>query len=84
MTNKKVATQDSLKSLHGWFMHLCKYDSSAWADRLYAEGQIYACRELINDFQTKYGSMSRGFMFMPEYEPFMSGYNAFKKTYTTT
>ena len=80
--SKKIATKESLKSLHGWFQHLCKYDSSAWADRTYAEGQIYACREMLNDFETKYENVSRGFAYMPESEPFMSGYNSFKKEYT--
>jgi hypothetical protein len=77
-----IATLSTLERLHNWFYSLCKYeDSEAWMDRMYAEGSIYACREILNDFETRFREMSRGFKFQPDNEWFMKGYNNFKEKY---
>ena len=82
MTTNKP-TIETLRLLHSWFYDLCKYtDEDVWKDRMYAEGQIYACREILNDFTTKIKTMSRGFDFIPDNEWFMRGYNAFKAKYS--
>ena len=81
MDTKQVTTE-VLISLHDWFYHLCdSTDVDSWMDRMYVEGQIYACRELLNDFTTKIKTMSRGFDFKPDNEFFMNGYNSFKEKY---
>jgi hypothetical protein len=78
LKKKEIVSDEVLKNLHGWFYGLCKYDDSdMWKDRMYAEGQIFACREMLNDFTTKFQTMSRGYKFFPENEWFMKGYNAF-------
>lgn len=79
---QKQINSDSLMHLHGWFKGLCRYsDDQAPFDRFYAEGQIYACREMLGDFETRYHDISRGFRFLPDNKYFMNGYNAFKKDY---
>lgn len=80
----KPVTPKDLEALHRWFEGLTKYnDSDAPNDRLYAEGQIYACREALADFETKFGSMSRGFQARSELSWWMKGYKAFREEYDT-
>lgn len=80
---QKQIDSNSLMHLHGWFKGLCRYDDDlAHADRFYAEGQIYACREMLGDFETRYQDIGRGFQFLSDNQWFMRGYEAFKKDYT--
>jgi len=77
---KKIATLEILEGLHKWFEGLCEYGSEAWQDRMYAEGQIFACREVLDDFEYKYKEVSRGFE-MKDDPAFMLGYKAFQRDY---
>jgi hypothetical protein len=79
----KPVTPKTLESLHNWFKHLTTYDDNESAlDRLYAEGQIFACREALNDFDTVFLDIQRGFK--PNTDIwFLKGYNAFRKEYNT-
>lgn len=77
---RKVANLEVLEGLHRWFEGLCKYGSEAWADRMYAEGQIFACREALGNFEYRYKAISRGFEMKSE-ESFVDGYEAFQRDY---
>jgi hypothetical protein len=77
----KNVTLETLEGLHRWFEGLCTYiDRDAWMDRMYAEGQIYACREALGNFDYMYKDFSRG-LEMKEDEFFMKGYTAFHEQY---
>ena len=80
MLEKRIVDSKTLEGLHGWFKHLCTYGNSdgEWMDRMYAEGQIFACREILNDFTTKFGEVSRGFEYKTE-KYFLNGYTAFQR-----
>jgi hypothetical protein len=67
--------------LHRWFEGLCTYeDRDAWMDRMYAEGQLYACREALGNFDYRYKNVTRGFE-IKEDEFFAKGYSAFRSEY---
>jgi hypothetical protein len=79
--SKKNATIETLEGLHRWFEGLCKYtDGEAWKDRMYAEGQIFACREAISNYDYMYKDISRGFEKKND-EYFQRGYKDFHRDY---